>query len=150
MTKPDTSQTPAATSPVATVQSFLDALGRLDTGAALALLAEDVVYQNVSLPKAEGKPAVARQLATFARYCTHFQAINHRIIGDGTTVLTERTDIVEIGRVRSEFWVCGTFEVRDGQIVLWRDYFDWVNFLLAAAKGAGRALVGLAGSIRSR
>jgi limonene-1,2-epoxide hydrolase len=133
---------------VATVKAFLDALGRLDTDAALALLAEDVVYQNVSLPKAKGKAAVAKQLGLFGRYCKGFEAINHRIVGDGDTVLTERTDIIEIGRVRSEFWVCGTFEVRDGRIVLWRDYFDWANLIAAAAKGAGRALVGLARSVR--
>jgi limonene-1,2-epoxide hydrolase len=146
---------PAVTSPdgtdsVATVKRFLDALSRLDTDAALALLAEDVVYQNVSLPKAHGKPAVAKQLALFGRYCTGFQAINHRIVGDGDTVLTERTDIIEIGRVRSEFWVCGTFEVRDGKIVLWRDYFDWANFLAGAAKGAGRAVAGLVQGLRRR
>jgi len=149
---------PAVTSPavthgtdsVATVKSFLDALSRLDTDAALALLAEDVVYQNVSLPKAHGKPAVAKQLALFGRYCTGFEAINHRIVGDGDTVLTERTDIIEIGRVRSEFWVCGTFEVRDGKIVLWRDYFDWANFLAGAAKGAGRAVAGLVKGLRRR
>jgi limonene-1,2-epoxide hydrolase len=133
---------------VATVKAFLDALGRLDTDAALALLAEDVVYQNVSLPKANGKAAVAKQLGLFGRYCSAFEAINHRIVGDGDTVLTERTDIIEIGRVRSEFWVCGTFEVRDGKIVLWRDYFDWANFIAGAAKGAGRALVTLAKGIR--
>jgi limonene-1,2-epoxide hydrolase len=140
----------SSTDSVATVKSFLDALSKLDTDAALALLAEDVVYQNVSLPKAHGKPAVAKQLALFGRYCTGFQAINHRIVGDGDTVLTERTDIIEIGRVRSEFWVCGTFEVRDGKIVLWRDYFDWANFLAGAAKGAGRAVAGLVQGLRRR
>jgi limonene-1,2-epoxide hydrolase len=133
---------------VATVKAFLDALGRLDTDAALALLADDVVYQNVSLPKANGKAAVAKQLGLFGRYCKGFEAINHRIVGDGDTVLTERTDIIEIGRVRSEFWVCGTFVVRDGKIVLWRDYFDWANIIAGTAKGAGRALVGLAKSLR--
>jgi len=147
---PTESGTVAATSAdsVATVKAFLDALSRLDTDAALNLLAEDVVYQNVSLPKATGKAAVAKQLALFGRYCTGFEAINHRIVGDGDTVLTERTDIIEIRKVRSEFWVCGTFEVRNGQIVLWRDYFDWANFLAAAAKGAGRALIGLAKGLR--
>jgi len=158
-TEPDTEPSPepsaaagvSATSTagsVATVKAFLDALGRLDTDAALALLADDVVYQNVSLPKANGKAAVAKQLGLFGRYCKGFEAINHRIVGDGDTVLTERTDIIEIGRVRSEFWVCGTFEVRDGKIVLWRDYFDWANIIAGTAKGAGRALVGLAKSLR--
>ncbi|HZZ50520.1 MAG TPA: limonene-1,2-epoxide hydrolase family protein [Pseudonocardia sp.] len=139
--------TAAVTSPVATVTAFLEALGRLDTDAAGALLADDIEYQNVSLPKANGKAAVLKQLGLLTKYCTGFEAINHRIVGDGTTVLTERTDVIEIGRMRSEFWVCGTFEVQHGKIVLWRDYFDWANIIGGMAKGAGRALVEL---VRSR
>jgi limonene-1,2-epoxide hydrolase len=38
--------------------------------------------------------------------------------------MTERTDSIIIGRFRAEFWVCGVFEVHDGKITLWRDYFD--------------------------
>lgn len=141
-----TGQSTAAS--VAVVEQFLDALRRLDTDAALALLAEDVTYQNVSLPQAKGKEAVARQLALFSRYVSSFDAINHRIVGDGGTVLTERTDILEVSRVRAEFWVCGTFEVRDGRIVLWRDYFDWANLLTGTLKGAGRAVAGLVRGLR--
>lgn len=148
MTEQSSTDLTPTTDAVATVTTFLDALSRLDIDAALALLAEDIVYQNVSLPKAQGKTAVAKQLGLMGRYCTGFEAINHRIVGDGNTVLTERTDIIEIGKVRSEFWVCGTFEVRDGRIVLWRDYFDWANILAATAKGAGKALVGLAKGFR--
>jgi limonene-1,2-epoxide hydrolase len=133
---------------VAVVEQFLDALRRLDTEAALVLLAEDVTYQNVSLPAAQGKSAVAKQLTWFAGHVSAFDAVNHRIVGDGGTVLTERTDIMEVGRVRAEFWVCGTFEVRDGQIVLWRDYFDWANLLTGTLKGAGRAVADLVRGMR--
>lgn len=31
--------------------------------------------------------------------------------------------------------MCGVFEVHDGKITLWRDYFDNVNFLKGAARG---------------
>ncbi|HEY1968535.1 MAG TPA: limonene-1,2-epoxide hydrolase family protein [Pseudonocardia sp.] len=135
-------------SSVQTVRAFLDAMGRLDSDAALELLDQDVVYQNVSLPVARGKAAVSKQLALFAKYFTGFEAINHRIVGEGGTVLTERTDIIEVGKLRMEFWVCGTFEVRDGKIVLWRDYFDWANLLAGTAKGTGRAIAGLVRGLR--
>jgi limonene-1,2-epoxide hydrolase len=62
-------------------------------------------------------------------------------------VLTERTDVLEAKRFRAAFWVCGTFEVRDGKVVLWRDYFDWPTVLAATAKGAVRAA---AGALRAR
>lgn len=129
------------TSEVAVVRTFLEALERLDIDAAAALLHPDVVYQNVPLPPARGARAVERQLRGLARWGSAFEARVHNIAGDGAVVLTERTDVLARGRFRAEFWVCGTFEVRDGRIILWRDYFDYLNLLIALAKGAARALL---------
>ena len=30
---------------------------------------------------------------------------------------------------------CGVFEVRDGRITLWRDYFDGIDFLKGIVRG---------------
>ena len=46
------------------------------------------------------------------------------------------------------FWVCGTFEVSGGKIVLWRDYFDLGTFVLQAAKVAPMLALHLAGNLR--
>ena len=62
----------------------------------------------------------------------------HRIAVNGASVLTERTDVLVIGPVRMQFWVCGVFEVHNGRITLWRDYFDMLDML----KGTVRGLVG--------
>ncbi|MGH3518225.1 MAG: limonene-1,2-epoxide hydrolase family protein [Haloechinothrix sp.] len=126
---------------IATVRAFLAALEDLDIDRAVSHLAPDVVYQNVSLPAARGIAAVTRQLRWMAKYGTGFEARTHHIAADGPFVLTERTDVLEMGSWRAEFWVCGSFEVRDGRIVLWRDYFDWANVLGAGVRGAGRAAI---------
>jgi limonene-1,2-epoxide hydrolase len=34
-----------------------------------------------------------------------------------------------------QFWVCGVFEVENGRITLWRDYFDYLNFTKAIVRG---------------
>jgi limonene-1,2-epoxide hydrolase len=39
-------------------------------------------------------------------------------------VLTERVDTFTVGQVVAGLPVMGTFEVRDGKISAWRDYFD--------------------------
>ena len=132
----------AVVTEVQVVRDFLRALERLDVDAAVALLDDDVVYQNVPLPPARGRRAVERQLRLLARYGSGFEARIHNIAADGATVLTERTDVIEVGRLRADFWVCGTFEVRDGRIVLWRDYFDFANLTWAFVRGAVRALLG--------
>jgi len=65
---------------------------------------------------------------------------NHRIASGGATVLTERTDSVIVGPFTAHFWVCGIFEVHDGRITLWRDYFDVMDLI----KGTVRGLIGIA------
>ncbi|HVW43377.1 MAG TPA: limonene-1,2-epoxide hydrolase family protein [Amycolatopsis sp.] len=136
--------------PKATVISFLAALERLDIDGALALAADDIVYHNVSLPPARGKAAFEKQLRMLGKYCTGFEARTHHIAADGQVVLTERTDVLRMKGFEAEFWVCGTFEVRDGEIILWRDYFDWGNMIAAGAKGAGKALIGTVSRLVSR
>ncbi|HEY5024899.1 MAG TPA: limonene-1,2-epoxide hydrolase family protein, partial [Acidimicrobiales bacterium] len=39
-------------------------------------------------------------------------------------VLTERIDTFTVGDLVAALPVMGTFEVRDGKICAWRDYFD--------------------------
>jgi len=115
-------------------------LERFDMDEALSYAAEDITYQNVPLPPARGKRAFAKQMRGMAKYGTGFEGRIHNIAANGDVVLTERTDVLKVKRFEAAFWVCGTFEVRDGQIVLWRDYFDWTTLVAASIKGAGRAL----------
>jgi limonene-1,2-epoxide hydrolase len=122
------------------VETFLAALARLDVEAVGELLDPDVVYQNVSLPPARGRAATLRVLDSMARPLTGFEIHTHRLAADGPVVLTERTDVAVAGRVRIAFWVCGTFEVHDGRITLWRDYFDWADVTRAAVTGVARGV----------
>ena len=63
----------------------------------------------------------------------------HHIAADGPMVLTERTDLLVIRGMKVQIWVCGRFEVHDGKITIWRDYFDFLDIARAAARGiAGR------------
>lgn len=130
------------------VRDFLEALADGDVDTAIELVADDIVYQNVSLPTIRGK----RRLEQGARACYRrglgFDVEIHRIAEAGSSVLTERTDAICVGSYRSQFWVCGIFEVSaDGKITLWRDYFDWGAILAASVRG----LVGtLVPSVRAR
>ena len=65
----------------------------------------------------------------------------HRSAAEGSSVLNERSDALIIGPVRMQFWVCGVFEVHNGRITLWRDYFDMYNFLKGIARGLAGAVV---------
>jgi limonene-1,2-epoxide hydrolase len=125
--------------PTGVVRAFLAALEALDVDAALALAAPDIVYQNVPLPPARGIEQFGEQMRFLERWCTAFEVQLHSIAADGGTVLTERTDVLERGTLRAAFWVCGTFEVEDGRITLWRDRFDWVTVIGAVVAAFPRA-----------
>ena len=56
-------------------------------------------------------------------------------------VLNERTDALVIGPVRLQFWVCGVFEVHNGKITLWRDYFDMFDMAKATVRGLIGAVI---------
>lgn len=120
-----------------TVEVFLAALQDQDIDAAGAVLDEHLVYQNVGFPTIRGR-ARAIKLFRGMEGRAGFEVKTHRIAVNGSTVLTERTDALVFGRVRLQFWVCGVFEVTNGRITLWRDYFDMFDF----TKALGRGLVG--------
>ncbi len=133
-----------ASDPRAVVEAFIAALERLDIDAALEYAAPDIVYQNVPFPPVRGIAATRRTLKLMERFGTGFEVRMHNLAATGPIVLTERTDVIEVGRFSARFWVCGTFEVRDGKIVLWRDRFDFADVTVATLRGAAGALFSLA------
>ena len=124
----------------ALVQDMFDAANRGDFDDVIARLGEDVVWHNVGMPKVRGISRVGKLMRLFNKPQYGFEAVMHHIAENGNVVLTERTDVLIWRRLRIEFWVCGTFEVRDGKIVVWRDHFDNVDFFKGLVRGAFRAM----------
>lgn len=130
---------PAERSPTETVEAFLTALSALDMDGARALMADDIVYQNVPFPADRGAEATTRTLKRFLVPFRTFEVETLNIAANGNTVLTERIDTFANGRFRAGFWVCGTFEVTDGKITLWRDRFDMADMSFSLVRGLLRA-----------
>lgn len=125
------------------VETFLPAALRdRDFVLAGSLLADDVVYENVGYPTFRGAQRIVK---AFRDMASRMPMVNwdleiHRIASSGPSVMTERTDSIIVGRFRADFWVCGVFDVHDGKITLWRDYFDVMDLV----KGTIRGLLALA------
>jgi limonene-1,2-epoxide hydrolase len=130
-----TELTETTTENTRTVEVFLNALQDVDYETADACLDDNLVYENVGLPTIHGRRAAMKLFRRMEGGKTAFEVKIHRIAADGAAVLTERTDALIIGPLRLQFWVCGVFEVRDGRITLWRDYFDFYDMLKATARG---------------
>ena len=125
--------------PATTVLDLLAKVAQGDIDGAVALTTDDVTYQNVPMRPARGAAELRRQLGVLTRSCTAVEIETHHIAANGNVVLTERTDTVFFGREPAPFWVCGTFEVRDGKVAVWRDHFDWAGFAVSAIAALARA-----------
>ena len=123
-----------------TVEGFLNALQDDDFEAAEAALDDNLVYENVGLPTIRGR---ARAIKLFRQMegRAAFEVKIHRMAADGAAVLTERTDALIVGPLRLQFWICGVFEVHNGRITLWRDYFDFFDMFKATVRGLAGVIV---------
>ncbi len=132
MTEETTSNSPDENAEI--VKTFLEALQAQDFDTFESLMSDDVVYQNVGLPTIRGARRVTKLMRRMEGKSS-FEVKFHRNVADGSTVLNERTDAIVLGRLRLQFWVCGVFELRDGRITLWRDYFDFFDMVKATFRG---------------
>jgi|SRR6185312_9949092 len=121
-----------AAGPAGIVTAFIATVEMFDLDGALAFLADDVEYDNVPMGKVFGVDQVR---ATLGPFVGRFEEIDwpvSHIAATGTTehgtVFTARVDRFRAGDTWLELPVCGVFEVRDGRIALWRDYFDLATF----------------------
>ena len=128
-------------SPADIVTAFLDDLARGDVRTGLNRIADDIEYVNVSLPAVRGKKRFAKVMGLLDRDSCGFDYQMVNIAADDDVVLTERIDELKLGPVTLQFWVCGRFEVRDGVIAVWRDYFDYVDFTKAIVRGVAATVI---------
>jgi limonene-1,2-epoxide hydrolase len=80
-----------------------------------------------------GREAIASTIASFIRPgAPGIERIEFRVINiaaDGPVVMTERVDVFQLPAKSFELPVMGTFELSDGKINAWRDYFDINQFI---------------------
>jgi limonene-1,2-epoxide hydrolase len=120
-------------SPIELVRRFCAAWSN-DAGAAelAAFFTDDAVYHNIPLAPVTGRKAIENNFASFIRpgapgiETLHLRIIN--IAANGPVVLTERIDVFKLPTKSFEMQIMGTFEVSDGKISAWRDYFDMNQF----------------------
>ncbi len=125
------------TDPEQTVRELFRLLALPDTKAAVALLADDVVWRNTGLPTFTGRKVGGMLLDAEKRGVTVDITVHHAAASDAV-VLTDRTDVLRFGRWETSFRVRGTFEVRDGRITLWDDAFSWVDLTWGSLVGMTR------------
>jgi limonene-1,2-epoxide hydrolase len=106
------------------VREFCAAASTRDPAVLRSFFSDDIVYHNMPMEPAEGIDATMAVIDVFIGMCDALEFEVHHLSSDGTTVLTERTDIFSIKGKSAPLPVMGAFDVVDGKITAWRDYFD--------------------------
>jgi limonene-1,2-epoxide hydrolase len=107
-----------------------------DPDALMSFFADDAVYHNIPIDPVTGKDAIRATIAGFTQGIDQIEFRVLNLASDGDVVLTERVDVFHLPGTTIELPVMGTFEVRDGKITAWRDYFD-LNQFMSQMPGAG-------------
>ena len=122
-----------ADTPDQVIRSFISLLVARDIESAATMVSSDFEYDNVPMGKAFGPQGLRDTLTGFFSMCTgiEWEIIRQTSIGTAQngTVLNEREDRFEIHGRWVTLPVAGIFEIRDGRITLWRDYFDKATLL---------------------
>lgn len=116
--------TPQSPAPVDVIRSFTDAVARKDYDSALTCLAEDCEYTNLPIGTVNGPAAVRGALEPFFSQTLENELVFLRTGVDGARVFTERLDRHRLEDRWVELPVMGLWEVEDGKIKVWREYFD--------------------------
>ena len=106
------------------VNDFVTAIGNKDEAAAMALVAEDCYYDNVPVGSMTGKAKMAEFLGPMFnnKGPVEFEILRQTAVGN--IVMNERVDKFAAKGREIALPVAGVFEVNDGLITFWRDYFD--------------------------
>ncbi len=106
------------------VLAMIDGFNRIDLDAILECFTEDAIYHNIPMQAVRGREGIRGVLAGFLAPAQEVQWDVLNLAVDGDVVLTERVDKFKVNGTWVEIPVMGVFELIEGRIGAWRDYFD--------------------------
>jgi limonene-1,2-epoxide hydrolase len=106
------------------VERLLMAYQRLDADGMVDCFNEDGAYHAMSMESAVGKPQMRKMWSQWMTFLTDVTIEVHRQLSDGNIVMHERTDRTTPGGRTIETPVAAMFDIDNGLITEWREYFD--------------------------
>ena len=115
------------------IRSFIAAWSRLNPDELVDYFAEDGVYHNMPIGPIQGRAALMPFIAAFVKNWTATEWEVITLISAGDVVIAERLDRTKVGDKSVNLPCCGVFEMVNGKIKVWRDYFDMGTYTKALA-----------------
>ena len=111
----------------AMIREFFKAWERRDADHVASCFTEDGIYHNIPMEPIVGKTAIREFLAQPAGMPPLRIEVHHQIVS-GDIVMNERTDTMTMNGREIVLPICGVFEIHEGHIKAWREYFDPAPF----------------------
>lgn len=116
------------------IRDFIDAWSRLDPAELAGYFTEDGCYYNIPTEPVRGRDNVEQFIRGFTSTWTATDWELVSIAASGERVFAERVDRTKTTQGDVDLPCVGVFEMQDGKIREWRDYFD-LNTFMQAMKG---------------
>lgn len=113
------------------ITNFCAAWSELDADALVQYFTEDGIYHNMPAAPVTGHDNLKTFIAGFIAPWTSTQWDVLNIVEAGDIVIAERLDRTQTADKAVNLPCCGVFEMRDGKIAVWRDYFDMQTYTKA-------------------
>lgn len=115
------------------VRDFIAAWSRLDTDELVDYFAEDGTYHNMPVGPVTGRENLRQFIGAFLAGWTETTWDILNLMSEGDTVMVERLDRTKVGDKPVDLPCFGIFEMEEGKIKVWRDYFDMATYTKALA-----------------
>ena len=113
------------------VRDFISAWSRLNPSELASYFSEEGVYHNMPNEAVVGRSDIEQFIRGFIRpwESTEWEVIS--LLAEDDVVMVERLDKTVVAGSPVNLQCLGYFELTDGEITLWRDYFDLTTYTTA-------------------
>lgn len=113
---------------IALIKRFIELCPQGDTEEVISFFTEDAVWWNAPWSPIQGHEAIRDAMRRGSQMMEGLPWELRHIAASGDVVLTERVDRFRAGGSEINVPCMGIFEIRDGLIAAWRDYWDLQDF----------------------
>ena len=119
------------------IREFISAWSNLDPSELASYFTDDGIYHNIPSTAVQGRDNIEQFIAGFIRpwQSTEWEILN--LVAEGNVVMVERLDKTVVAGSPVNLPCLGFFELQDGKIKQWRDYFDLATYTEALTAALG-------------
>jgi limonene-1,2-epoxide hydrolase len=124
-------ETPVMSENEKVIREFVAAWSRLDADELVSYFTEDGTYHNIPSSAVQGRDNIQQFISGFIRpwESTDWEIVS--LLAEGDIVMVERLDKTVVAGSAVNLPCFGYFELEDGKIKMWRDYFDLSTYSTA-------------------